>query len=138
MSEKILKVSTFLIIVIAIIHIVALNFYLYWHFWWLDILMHFMGGFWISAFLFWILYFSRFFKFQPKSFLSLLSLVVFLNLLISLGWEIFEWKLGITFSMEKYYWGDTFSDIFSSLAGGLIALLLFYRGIFSESFGNYE
>ncbi len=58
MENKILKIILGLIVAIAILHTVAIYFYLYYELWWFDILMHFVGGFWTVLFFLWLLVFS--------------------------------------------------------------------------------
>ena len=47
-SIKTLKYATGVLIGIALLHICGVFFYLYWHFWWYDIVLHFLGGLWVA------------------------------------------------------------------------------------------
>ena len=35
--------------IVAALHLSALQFYLYWRFWWFDLLTHFLGGLWVAV-----------------------------------------------------------------------------------------
>ncbi len=117
-----------LIVVIAILHITAINFYLYWDFWWLDLIIHFLGGFWIALLVLWFISFSGYSAYRPRFYGY--DITWALSILASLGiailWEVFEFQTGITV-MSSRYWGDTLSDIFMGLTGGSVASLYVYK-----------
>ncbi|WKZ26405.1 MAG: hypothetical protein QY304_03365 [Candidatus Paceibacterota bacterium] len=134
MENKILKIILGLIVAIAILHTVAIYFYLYYELWWFDILMHFVGGFWTVLFFLWLLVFSGAFLLDVErknpailSFLATSFLVI-----VAVFWEIFELKFGLTSLNDFDYIQDTVSDIFSAFAGGLLASLFFFRKVFKN------
>ena len=96
-----------------ILHAIGLEFYLYWTYWWFDIVTHALGGFSVgllSAFIF----FGKYLRF----------LFVVLILLI-LGWEFFEvYVIGIDIYGASYVI-DTFLDIAVSLIFAYVAALLY-------------
>jgi len=104
----------------ATLHVVASEFYLYWTLGWFDNVVHLIGGFSMGLFAVWIYYISGIF---PKTIPSRKKVIItsFLSVLvIGVSWEIFEYVNGITQSTEGYRL-DTFHDLISDLAGGLIA-----------------
>lgn len=135
MSNKILIIIVGLIVVIAAVHTLALNFYLYYELWWFDIVMHFTAGFWTALFFLWLLFFSDLFLLdvERKNFAIPSVLSIAFLLAVAIGWEIFELKFGLTFVEDFDYQKDTLSDIFSALAGGLLALWFFFKKVFKKN-----
>jgi len=134
-QDKILRLTLFLIVIIAITHITSLYFYFYFDFWWLDIVMHFLGGFWVVSFSLWLLFFV--FKKEISGFFFIILISIIFNLLISFFWEVFEFKLGIA-TISSNYWPDTISDSLSSLSGGLLAALYFNNQLKKEDHHDGE
>ncbi len=99
----------------------------YFYIWWLDLLLHLAGGFWVGG-----LGIYLFRKTPLSKFLFLLAVVSFAAL-IGVLWELFEF---ITYQL----WGtlgyriffqlgleDTLGDLLSDLVGGALAAILFRR-----------
>ncbi|MDP2676808.1 MAG: hypothetical protein Q8O83_03930 [bacterium] len=113
------------------VHIIALVESLYYTFWWLDIVLHFAGGFWAGSFLFYLYYYSF-----RESFRASFPLAVFIIVsgaaFVGIGWEIFEFAmdaihvpfLGIGLS-GKALLADTLLDLIMDVAGALFAALFF-------------
>lgn len=134
MENKILKIILGLIVAIAILHTVAIYFYLYYELWWFDILMHFVGGFWAVLFFLWLFVFSGAFLLdvERKNPAILFFLATSFIVIVAVFWEIFELKFGLTSLNDFDYIQDTVSDIFSAFAGGLLASLFFFRKVFKN------
>lgn len=134
MENKILKIILGLIVAIAILHTVAIYFYLYYELWWFDILMHFVGGFWTVLFFLWLLVFSGAFLLdvERKNPAILFFLATSFIVIVAVFWEIFELKFGLTSLNDFDYIQDTVSDIFSAFAGGLLASLFFFWKVFKN------
>ena len=117
----------YILVITAILHFLAIKFYLYWDFWWFDIIVHFLGGIWAGATVFWVYYFSGWFKnpiIRPQYFFLLALLGAFI---IGLMWEIFEYKAGLTFVIPgRDYVTDTLCDLGMDIVGGL-SVYLYYR-----------
>jgi predicted membrane-bound dolichyl-phosphate-mannose-protein mannosyltransferase len=116
-----LRVFIFLIlsIVFALTHYFAMQYSLYWHFSWFDIVMHFWGGGLLALGVHALSTFSRL-HFKP----TLPILLVVLSVAI-FSWEIFERSVGL-FDPETYVY-DTVKDIILGFAGGLLAHLMLRR-----------
>lgn len=101
--------------IIAGVHIIALELYLYWRFIWFDVPMHFLGGTAITLgiFAFADLRIPPF----PEVRGQWLPILSFL-LTVMIGWELFELWAGIP--IETNYWFDTFIDIIMGLTGGAV------------------
>ena len=98
---------------LAIVHNLALTFFLYWKYEWFDIFMHFLGGatvaFGVSAlFILKVSYFRTFPKLLP---------VLLLVLIISIAWEIFE-IVGDIVVMDETFLPDTILDLIMDMFGG--------------------
>jgi len=137
-NNKILKIIVFLIVLIGIIHVTAYYFHLYLELWWIDMLMHFLGGAWVAAFSLWFIFFSNILNIKRENNLSSFLVTAFCAvLLVGIGWEIFEFKAGLSFFSPltlstRGYWMDTISDLILDLIGGMFVALYFYR-IFKHS-----
>ena len=87
-----------LIVIILGLHAFALAFFLYWKYWWFDILLHFLGGIFVGLFALYLYYYSRYI--QPQHFHK--RYAFFLSFatvaLIGIMWEFFE------FSSDKFAW----------------------------------
>lgn len=120
-KERVLRSVLVVIILITIFHVVASRFYLYDELWWVDIVMHFLGGLWVVLFSLWTLFFSGFFSFNlKKSKKTFLTVAVSVALIIGIIWEIFEFQTGITF-LGPGYWEDTILDLVMDTLGGLVS-----------------
>ena len=132
-QNKILKIIVFLIVLIGIIHVAAYYFHLYLELWWIDMLMHFLGGTWTAAFVLWLIFFSNLLNLNQKNNLPNFLITTFCTvLLVGIGWEIFEFKAGLSFFSPltlsaRWYWMDTISDLILDLIGGIFMSLYFYR-----------
>lgn len=134
-QNKILKTIFFLIVFIAIFHVVSYKFYLYNELWWIDIIVHFLGGFWTALFSLWLLFFSGFFNFSPNNFFkTFLQTAAAIVLFIGITWEIFELKTGITF-LSPDYWTDTILDVFFDLLGAVGSAYYSYK-LYPKSLDN--
>jgi len=101
------------------LHLLALNFFLYWHIWWFDLLVHFLAGALVSIFFIW------FFKNRIKNFIpKILFLSATITFLVGVFWETFEYFAGLTFSSSSYIL-DTISDIVFTFLGGLFISFYF-------------
>ena len=84
-----------------------MKFHWYYSLPWFDILMHFLGGIWLGATVF---YFS-----PGTSFIKTLGIVLAFGIL----WEIFELFPHQYLERDPFNFSDSSSDIFFALLGGL-------------------
>ena len=97
------------------------KFYWYYSIWWFDIVMHFLGGFWVGLFFV--------FLFLRKGNIPKFVYIIFLSLFIGVLWEAFEFWMhniiaGIPFSIT-----DPLSDILFDLVGACLAVFYFSKFI---------
>ena len=106
-----------LLVGIAALHAYALSVDLYWHYPLLNRAIHCAGGVWVALATVWLFAFQS----RPIRILPILTSV----LLVSIGWEIFEVAIGMTY--EKNYAYDTTLDLCMDTIGGLFG---FFAGRF--------
>jgi hypothetical protein len=133
MAKKEFTVIFILAFLIAVLHFIATEFYIYWHYWWFDILMHFLGGLLISLIFLWIAYLSGYVGRTQRKKSHTFILALGSSLIIGLGWELFEYMTGLTFvlSFEDYRL-DTLLDLCMDIAGGLAGYLYYVAKIDHE------
>jgi hypothetical protein len=91
----------------------ALTFFLYWSVPWFDVLMHFLGGVWIAALVYWFL--RRMVPFVPLSSQAIFAILLGATFLVGIAWEVFEYLVG-TYFTENYPL-DTSIDLLMDLVG---------------------
>lgn len=100
------------------VHSYALKYFLYFHIAWFDIAVHLLGGFTLGL----LMLVPSTFGMQGRKPLYLISIVG--ALLFSLGWEVFEYSIGMTFVSPKLislYIYDTTTDVICGTLGGAFA-----------------
>ena len=102
---------------LAVIHYLALQLYLYWRLEWFDIPMHLFGGAVVALGIFTL----KDLRIIPKTWLSL-RFVLLLVLLVAGVWELFELYTGIP--IDNSYYFDTALDIIMGLAGGYVGYIV--------------
>lgn len=113
-----------LLIVIATLHFVALEFFLYRSYPWFDIMMHFLGGIFISLSALWFFFESEFVLFK-KTYTRVFLTAIVSIVVIGVGWEIFEVVAGIP--IEENFILDTTVDLGVDVLGMLIGYLVFIK-----------
>lgn len=109
-------------LVIAILHHSAFVYYWYWLYWWFDIVVHFLGGFFIGLSSMWLFkyVFQGTFVTQSREWVLTICAVA----LVAGFWEMFELYGGIANAIEPGFGIDTTLDLCVGLLGGGIAWLL--------------
>ncbi len=110
----------YLLFFIFVMHFLASEFYWYYSIWYFDMIMHFLGGFWLGL--------TSIYLFPPKnnsisSFLKILFLVLFTGV----GWEVFEMVVNYAIAQNPFDILDTSSDLLFDLLGGLCAILYSWK-----------
>ena len=99
---------------LAAVHFIALQLFLYWRYWWFDLPVHFIGGTVVALAVF-TLHDLR--VFVPERWLRFIP-VVLLVFLIAMSWEVYELMIGIP--IEEDYVLDTTLDLVMGLFGGAL------------------
>ncbi len=106
------------LIVLATIHLIALNFFLYWHFFWLDIFVHGFAGAIVALGIFTVADFWPRFSHRWLNFIPVVTVV----LVVGLAWEVFEIWNGIM--IEDNFLIDFTIDLIMDIFGGTIGFLV--------------
>ena len=130
-NKDLREIAKYLVIpvLVLVLHFIVLAFTdVYTKFPWLDIPLHFLGGFLAAYFfIFSMIYFRKqnYLKYN-KLFLALYA-ISFVSL-IAVLWEFFEFSIeyltGLDFQGTLQ---DTMGDLFMGLVGGVVAIVVFWR-----------
>jgi len=127
MRKKFLLSIFFLASSIAFLHMIGSEFFLYWRFWWYDIVMHFLGGLMVGMIALWVYNYFEYFKNKEinKSLIFLYTFLVVLS--VGIGWEVFEFLIEVDFSNN--YISDTSLDLIMDIVGSLFSSVVFLKFI---------
>ena len=137
------KFVLWFLISIFIVHNIATGLAIYWIYFWFDIPMHFLGGFWVA-----LVGLVFVFNFQKPIFkereilgfnlsektalvLSAFLIIVSFTALIGVLWEFYEflWDIFISVKTPAVIMGgdnvDTLKDLFFDLLGGSTCVLIY-------------
>jgi hypothetical protein len=121
-QTKLFKLISLLLIIIAVLFFIDINFYLSWIFWWYDMVLHFLAGVIIG--LSTIIIFHKAFDSGIMYYFKLVLMAVITAFLIGMLWEILELNLNLTsFSDGVAYITDTVSDLILDMFGALVGVL---------------
>jgi len=124
-KKKLSKRMVLIVVFIFLLNLIASKLYWYTSIWWLDMLMHFLGGFWLGLLMFFI--------FFIKNLNSRHIIYVFLGvLLVGILWELFELLFFNYLAGNPVILLDTLSDIFFDLAGGGASIIYFSKRIMTR------
>lgn len=120
--RKIAEILVPLIILIFLVHFLASKFHWYYSIWYLDMVMHFIGGLWAGLGLIYL--------FPSQNFsLRSVSLMLFLVFVIGAGWEIYEFFVNDFIAKNNLVFSDIFSDLIFDLLGGALGILYYFKMI---------
>ncbi len=120
--KKLVKILACLIFFILIVNFFAHKFYWYFSVWYFDVIMHFLGGFWVA------LAFIYLFSLKNGSFNSIFKVLLFV-FFVGVGWEIFEIFINDVATQNSFDFLDAISDLFFDLTGGALGVLYFLKRI---------
>ena len=123
------KVLISFLVLIFLIHGWSLTSSAYFHLWWLDILLHFLGGFWLGLLALYLLKDKNIFSQPYFSLLLVLALVALGGVLWEIGEYILDELVLESVGMAQLQPGleDTISDLISDLIGGALASFIFQK-----------
>ena len=125
-NAKLFRHSLLLLLIIAVLFQVSEILHLSWTFWWFDMVLHFLGGFWVGMIVF--LIWNHYFGISALSRVKVIVLVIAGTLLVGIAWEVFELYFGVTsLSDGAEYNTDTLSDLVLDVCGGFFATLYAYN-----------
>ena len=128
-----LNISLLILFIFAVNALAVFLFSWYWTIWWFDMLMHFLGGLWVSLFALWMYFFVFTNKISSlstflKKHVGVVSFALLSVLIIGFSWELFEVGVdnAIEFSNVRSLL-DSASDLAWDAAGGMLGALYFLR-----------
>jgi hypothetical protein len=122
--KKLFKTLAYLIVLIFLVNFVAVRLYWYNSIWYFDMLMHFLGGFWLGLAVIWLLAYKNLSLELSWKLVFKIILSVFF---IGLFWEFYEIVVNNIFAQMPFNILDTLSDIFFDLAGGAFSVFYFFK-----------
>ena len=117
--KKLFKQIGILVFSIFILNYLASKFYLYSAIWYFDMIMHFLGGFWLGLVSLW-------FSLPKKLSFSFIFKSLLFVFIVGVAWEVFEIIFYNFLAQSSFDILDTISDVCFDLAGGAFALLYFF------------
>lgn len=131
--KRLLKHLLFLMFFIFIVDFLAKIFFWYSLIWYLDIIMHFLGGFWVGLFFFYIFSLKNI-NFRP---IDLFFKIFLSTLAVGILFEFYEFFLNII-SVTNFDLFDTLSDVFFDILGALFSMFYFFKIIMTSSSNEVE
>jgi hypothetical protein len=117
-----LYIAFFLVALLGGLHFLAMYFYLYWSYWWFDILMHFLAGLAGGFTTYWVIAESGHFpRMKPSTYVWLVVLSV---MVVGVAWEVFEYVNGIIDDTHEDYAIDTAVDLILDGVGAWLAAVI--------------
>ncbi len=130
-TRKLLKHIVFLMFLMFVADYLAKVFYWYYSIWYFDVIMHFLGGFWVGLFFIYVFY-------RKELKLNSVPNIILCILAVGVLWEIFEFFVFNQIGSTAFDRLDTISDIFLDLSGGFFALLYFMKNIMPVGENNVQ
>lgn len=119
-NNKIFRQTFWILFVIGVLNLAATYLYLYWTSWWFDLLMHFLGGFWVSMV---VLSFWNLFNKNSYKIIGFYKVFIWV-LVVSILWEIFEVWIGASLVSDgTVFIVDTIYDLVMDILGGMSGYL---------------
>jgi hypothetical protein len=112
-----------LIWAIALLHVAAEYYYLYWMYRWFDIPMHFLGGLWVGLAMLWVCFRSGYVPPERAARYRPFVVAVVGGMLIGLVWELYEYVVWVVSGkgLPLDYVPDSLLDLVMDFLGTLVA-----------------
>ena len=122
--KKLFKILAYLIVCIFLVNYVAVKLYWYNSIWYFDMIMHFLGGFFLGLSLIWLLSYKNL---SIELSFNLIFKIILGVLLVGVLWEVYEILVNNAIAQNPFNTLDTLSDIFFDLSGGVFAILYYFK-----------
>ena len=119
---------------LALIHMTAEYYYLYWTIRWFDIVTHFLGGLWVGIAVVWVWHFSGYVRKMYMPDRSTVFVALLGGLLVGLTWELYEYIVWMMTDagLPPGYVGDTLLDLIMDITGAGVGFLILQQFIFKK------
>jgi hypothetical protein len=122
LRKEIFKRAFWILFAVGVLNLIATKLYLHLEFWWIDVILHFLGGLTVTLFALWFC--AGKFNLKNWSQIKILLVALFAAILVGFLWECYELYFGITFLSDGWhYFADTGSDLLMDLVGGIFGFL---------------
>ncbi len=109
---------------IAFLDIAAMAHYLFWKFWWYDIMMHALGGLLFGGVFIWVVHYELSEAHRARLMRPLYAILFVFT--IGVVWEVFEFFAGSNLGYSNLYYAfDTIKDLCMDCIGGASAYFLY-------------
>ncbi|MCX6703738.1 MAG: hypothetical protein NTV02_03565 [Candidatus Zambryskibacteria bacterium] len=122
-QKKIFYTMFGVLVLTGILNTLGTTLYLYWTVIWFDMIMHFLGGLFVSLFFFSLFSFFR----SGLTYIEKLVLGLVFSVLVGLVWEYYELIIAVTDLADAAYWPDTGMDIVMDTLGALVGIVSAHR-----------
>ncbi len=105
--------------------------YLYWTYWWYDIMMHFLGGFLVAGVALWV--FVRFSKGDARDARRALYVAIATGIIVGVGWECFEFIFKVPQVGVTNLAADTALDLVMDVVGASAVWVVLRKTFFTKN-----
>lgn len=124
MNRTLLILLFLTVAILGGLHQVGERLYFYWDQVWFDSLMHFLGAVAMGFLFLWLWHGSGLFdRSVPTKKEAMVGVLIFV-MLVSFGWEFFEFAYGVANPIGGNYPLDTFHDLLFDFLGGIFVGLI--------------
>lgn len=126
LTQTIFKRAFWILALTGVMNWFSVKLYLYWTVWWIDMVVHFLGGLTVGLAFMWLCSYNNNFKnWSPK---KLLFFALLGTIAVGIIWEIYELYFGLTSLSDGIaYFTDTGSDLIMDFIGGILSFLYVNR-----------
>ena len=118
-QNKIFRAMFWVLFIVGALNAISYKLYLFWTVIWFDMVMHFLGGLFVSLFFFAVLSLLK----SQLSYIEKLVLGVVFTVLVGLVWEYYELIIQVTNLAKVGYWADTGMDLIMDTLGSIAGVL---------------
>ncbi len=122
LKKEIFKRAFWTLFAVGVLNLVATELHLHWSLWWIDVILHFLGGLTVALFILW--FFAANFDLKNWSQGKILAVALVGAICVGVLWEFYELYFGMTlFSDGWHYYADTGSDLIMDFVGGIFGFI---------------
>ncbi|MHB1316627.1 MAG: hypothetical protein ACYCZW_02085 [Minisyncoccota bacterium] len=118
-KSKLFRLMFWVLFVVGALNAIAYKLYLFWTVVWFDMVMHFLGGLFVTLFFFWIFSLLK----SNLRYSEKLVLGIMFTFLVGIAWEYYELIIGVTNLSFFGYWSDTGMDLTMDVLGSVVAVV---------------
>lgn len=134
LQERTLKLLFILIWLLALVHMSAEYYHLYFFFPWFDIVTHFLGGLWVGIATVWVWYFSGYLRKAHLPDRNSIYVALLGGLVVGIVWELYQYVIWMLtdVGIPLGYIGDTILDLVMDVVGAGVGSFILQYFIFEK------